>query len=424
MNLLVKWIPVSIMTASALFLTGCGSSSSSKPTKDGLYIKAAVYDTNKTADITDDTLSIYFNRTVDINTSDENLSQSFDINGTGAFGNSVNLDYNDSMFHRLKITLDANSTKFIAGETNIALSNLNKLQNIFSLNHSNVIVTSPRRLHKTGQSVSYLAHDDGEYQTGESRSFTSNGDGTITDDVTGLVWQESDDDTLRDWDSAKRYCEALTTANLEWQLPSMDQLIELSDKGTHKPAIDSSFSDTKNSEYWSGDEYLATSRDDIWTVNFTNSRTNNPEKTVTHYVRCVNTPIVQGEARYTRNNAKQIVLDASTNLIWQDTADTVSDTAKKTWSEAVDKCEQLDLGGYSDWRLPNLNELNSITDKTTHGPAMDREFKNKKSTKFWSSTTEDANSSSAWYSYFWCGCNDVQDKTEKDNVRCVRSAEQ
>ncbi len=424
MNMFTKCTSLSIVTVSTLlFLTGCGGSSSSEPTKDSLYIKSAVYDTNETADITDDTLSIYFNRTVDINTSDENLSQSFDINGTGTFGEFVKLDYNDSMFHRLKITLDANSTQFVPGVTNIALSNLNKLQNIFSLNHAEVTVTSPRRLLKTGQSASYIAHDDGEYQTGETRSYTSNGDGTVTDDVTGLIWQESDDGVLRDWNSAKNYCEALTTASLTWQLPSMDQLIELSDKGTNSPAIDVAFNNTKNSEYWSADEYLASSADDIWTVNFANSRTNDPDKSLSHYVRCVNIAKVQGEARYTRDNTNQVVLDASTNLIWQDTPDTISDADKKTWSEAVDSCEQLDLGGYSDWRLPNLNELNSITDKMTHGPAMDKEFQNKKSNRFWSSTTEDANSSSAWYSYFYCGCNDVEDKTDANNVRCVRTAE-
>ena len=424
MNMFFKSTSLSTVAISILlFFTGCDSSSSSTSAKDGLYIKAAVYDTNQTADVADDTLSIYFNRSVDINTSDENLSQDFDINGTGAFGEFVKLDYNDTMFHRLKITLDSNSIQFIPGVTNIALSNLSNLQNIFSLNNAEVTITSPRRLLKTGQSASYATNDDGQYQTGASRSYTSNGDGTVTDNVTGLIWQESDDGTLRDWNSSKNYCEALTTAGLSWQLPSMDQLIELSDKGVNSPAIDLAFSNTKNSEYWSADEYLASSRDDIWTVNFTHSRTNNPDVSATHYVRCVSIAKVQGEARYTRDATKQIVLDASTNLMWQDTPETISETATKTWSEAIGSCEQLELGGYSDWRLPNLNELNSITDKTTHGPAMNAEFQNRKSIRFWSSTTEDANQSNAWYSYFWCGCNDVQDKIAADNVRCVRSAE-
>jgi len=423
MKFLSKWTPLSVMAISTLlFLNGCGSSSDDTK-KDALYIKAAVYDTNQTSDVTDDTLSIYFNRTVDLNTSIAALQDEFDINGTGDFGDFVKVDYNDTMFHRLQITLDANSTQFIPGVTNIALSNLSNLENIFSINTSAVTITSPRNLLKTGQTASYIAYDDGEYQKGEARSYTSNGDGTVTDNVTGLIWQESDDGTLRDWNNAKSYCESLSTAGLTWQLPSMDQLIELSDKGTNNPAIDTAFNNTKDSEYWSADEYLGTERDDIWTVNFTNSRTNNPEKSVEHYVRCVNIAKVQGEARYTRDSTKQIVLDASTNLIWQDTPDTVSETAKKTWSEAVDSCQQLDLAGYDDWRLPNLNELNSITDKTTYGPAMDKEFQNRASVKFWSSTTEDANDSNGWYSYFWCGCNDVQDKTEKDNVRCVRSAE-
>ncbi len=420
-----KYISVSLVAASALILfSGCGGGSSKKDnTKDGLFIKAAVYDTNNTDTVSDDTLAIYFNRSIDMNTSAKELKKTFDIKGVGAFSDLVQIDYDDVMFHRLQIRMDANSTKFVPGRTTIALSKVGDLQNIFILNDAYVAITEPRKLLRTGQSISYSPNDDGTYQTGYVRSYTSNGDGTVTDNVTKLIWQESDDGTLRDWNSSVAYCEALTTAGLEWQLPSMDQLIELSDKGIHSPAIDTLFSSTKNSGYWSADEYLASSRDDIWTVNFQDSRTNNPEKISSRYVRCVHIPAIQPRAVYTRDASKEIVLDASTNLMWQDDAQTISADGKKTWNEAIEMCEQLAVGGYSDWRLPNLNELNSITDKTTYGPAMNKEFQNKKSVRFWSSTTEDANNSNAWYSYFWCGCNDVEDKNDKNNVRCVRSAE-
>jgi hypothetical protein len=41
-------------------------------------------------------------------------------------------------------------------------------------------------------------------------SFTVNGDGTVTDNVTGLMWQQEDDDTERKWEQAISYCEALS----------------------------------------------------------------------------------------------------------------------------------------------------------------------------------------------------------------------
>ena len=52
-----------------------------------------------------------------------------------------------------------------------------------------------------------------------------------------------------------------------------------------------------------------------------------------------------------------IVTDSSTNLQWQDDI-----ILEKGWSGAIEYCENLTLGGYDDWRLPNINELLSIVD--------------------------------------------------------------
>lgn len=43
---------------------------------------------------------------------------------------------------------------------------------------------------KTGQTSSYSSGDDDTHQSGVSRSYSDNGDGTITDKATGLVWQK------------------------------------------------------------------------------------------------------------------------------------------------------------------------------------------------------------------------------------------
>ena len=45
---------------------------------------------------------------------------------------------------------------------------------------------------KTGQTTSYAANDDGTYQKGVARSYTRNGaSGIVTDNVTGLQWQDN-----------------------------------------------------------------------------------------------------------------------------------------------------------------------------------------------------------------------------------------
>src|SRR5262249_20870553 len=45
---------------------------------------------------------------------------------------------------------------------------------------------------KTGQTTSYTAGDDGAVQKGDARAYTDNGDGTITDNRTGLMWEKKD----------------------------------------------------------------------------------------------------------------------------------------------------------------------------------------------------------------------------------------
>jgi len=57
----------------------------------------------------------------------------------------------------------------------------------------------------------------------------------------------------------------------------------------------------------------------------------------------------------------EIVTDSKTKLMWQDNLDVK--IYKRTWQEGIDYCEALTFGGYSDWRLPNLNELKSIRNR-------------------------------------------------------------
>ena len=49
---------------------------------------------------------------------------------------------------------------------------------------------------------------DAQY-TGNTPSYTDNGDGTITDNVTGLVWTQDLSDASMPWSDASGYCESL-----------------------------------------------------------------------------------------------------------------------------------------------------------------------------------------------------------------------
>lgn len=69
--------------------------------------------------------------------------------------------------------------------------------------------------------------------------FQDHGDGTITDQATGLIWQQADDGKTRNWEEALAYCENLTLAGShDWRLPNVKELQSLVDYSRHDPALD------------------------------------------------------------------------------------------------------------------------------------------------------------------------------------------
>ncbi len=111
-----------------------------------------------------------------------------------------------------------------------------------------------------------------------------------------------------------------------------------------------------------------------------------------------------------------IVKDSLSKLEWQD--DAVGSSI--TWQAAIDRCEALELDGYSDWRLPNINELKSIVDRSKVNPAIAVGFENTSSNYYWSSTSYEKNKSYAWVVFFHYGRVDSSAKGNNSDVRCVR----
>ena len=122
-----------------------------------------------------------------------------------------------------------------------------------------------------------------------------------------------------------------------------------------------------------------------------------------------------------RDGAKGIVIDTRTGLVWQDDAAAASTTA--TWANAITICENLVLGGYSDWRLPNINELKSIRDMSRSNPAINTAFVNTATGNYWSSTSHAADTTYAWGVFsdgIIDGRLDLDLKGNSNYVRCVR----
>jgi len=128
-------------------------------------------------------------------------------------------------------------------------------------------------------------------------------------------------------------------------------------------------------------------------------------------------------ADFIRDDIKQIVMDTSTNFMWQDDDETIGDANKKSWSDAISYCEAKTLGGYNDWKLPNFNELYNIADRSIYSLAISPVFQNKVSSDYWSSTTNARYTSYAWVVYFGNGPDYWNNKTDSYFVRCVRLAD-
>lgn len=87
---------------------------------------------------------------------------------------------------------------------------------------------------------------------------------------------------------------------------------------------------------------------------------------------------------FTRDDVKEIVINQTTGLIWQDNIDTK--TIKKNRKDARQYCRSLVFAGYDDWYLPKIKQLESIVDHKEYDPAIKKEFKNVQSFHYWSSS--------------------------------------
>ncbi len=115
-----------------------------------------------------------------------------------------------------------------------------------------------------------------------------NGDGTVTDFDTGLMWQQSDDNTTRTSAHANTYCAGLSLAGkTDWRLPEAKELISIVDYRYAGPAINgTAFPGTDASNYWSVSS-VAVNSTLAWCVNFFSGGATIYSKTTSYHVRCV-----------------------------------------------------------------------------------------------------------------------------------------
>jgi hypothetical protein len=125
------------------------------------------------------------------------------------------------------------------------------------------------------------------------------------------------------------------------------------------------------------------------------------------------------------DNDDGTVTDIATGLMWQKEGPTHQDGSARamTWEEALTYCEALELAQQDDWRLPNINELQSIVDYRAYNPSVNVVFfPDTLSGSYWSSTTYDTANGIAWDIHFLAGDIFVSSPSKLENryVRAVR----
>jgi hypothetical protein len=128
--------------------------------------------------------------------------------------------------------------------------------------------------------------------------------------------------------------------------------------------------------------------------------------------------IIPGTARWTLVLNNEAALDKETGLVWQINTDDIT----RSWSDAGYYCRRLYLGGRMGWRLPTIEELNSLQDRSQLNPVLPagHPFINHLSSVYWADSTYAAYLEYAWYVGFYSGDVNPGFKSDTLYVRCVR----
>jgi hypothetical protein len=301
------------------------------------------------------------------------------------------------------------------------------------------IASAVYRLPDTGQTTCYSTDtyavipckgtgQDGEYGI-NAMSFTDIDVGTVTDNNTGLMWQKENGTNTYNWYEASGFfdatnnpdsrnvCSALSLGGYtDWRLPSKKELVSLVDYSVSAPGpmIKDTFINTSASSFWSSTENAGNPAG-AWAVDFNYGNVASYNKTTDYAVRCV-----RGAEKDTSliDNHNGTVTDTRTGLMWQQVT-----PGPMNLSASLSYCESSTLGDYSDWRLPNIKELESWFDDTRNSPAINTAyFQTASSGAFWSSSTRAGMTASAWGIEASNGELSYYNKlsTINHNVQCVR----
>ncbi len=296
-----------------------------------------------------------------------------------------------------------------------------------------------RGIPKTGQITTFHPGDDGDTKIGYPLSGPRYTEGslTITDNATGLMWQKDESSTHSFggyvgemvWEDTFKYVASMNNSNFadcnNWRVPNLKELNSLVDYGAFRPAISSLFTGTKtgtdDSYYGSttfvdivnGRHIFQILFDEgymLWTfedqdpppTGFVRAvRTITPEIGNLGFPKTGQTNIYHypsgsdlgddgaTQAGYPASSSRfqdmknGTVRDHATGLLWQKQDSAYQQVGeykgRLEWEDAFDYIQEMNIrhvSGYSTWRMPNIQELQSLIDYSQFGPSLDPIFQN------------------------------------------------
>jgi hypothetical protein len=235
---------------------------------------------------------------------------------------------------------------------------------------------------------------------GNQPNYRDNGDGTVTDLVTGLMWTKGFTQTSFA-DAPANAAASRVGGHSDWRVPTTKELYSLIDfqgaTGTAPPNQSTAphdaipYLDTKafdfeyptrnrfiDAQYVTSTAYgglVMGGQRAFFGVNFADGRIKGYPQSGGPAGRIWYARWVRGNPAYGKNDFQDLgdgtIADRATGLTWtQADSGGFKDRLKATatgdgrldWGEALAFCDGLSLAGHSDWRLPNAKELHSIVD--------------------------------------------------------------
>lgn len=296
---------------------------------------------------------------------------------------------------------------FFACDSDTATSQNNSNENLPSISGYPIVDTNQSDFFNASAKISEPNEGEAFYgqdanYAGNQPKYVDNGDGTITDMITGLMWQK--DYEYMKWDEAEDHAkDAKTGGYSDWRVPTIKELYSLIDftgsQGTGNPESTTPPSDAVpfiDTDYFEFDYPTSGRYIDIQFISSTvyhgtalgNSATffglNLADGRIKAYPQSGNLSrsefparFVRGNSTYGQNdfhdNGNQTITDKATGLMWSKIdsgsevfvslmESTIQKDGSLNWEEALAFAESVEFAGYSDWRLPNAKELHSLLD--------------------------------------------------------------